>query len=187
MSQYRRLHIPGGTYFFTVATAMRGGSLLTDHVDLLRQAYRATVSELPVTCDAIVILPDHLHAVWTLPPGDSAYPERWRRIKARFTHALGRRYPRSASKQAKREAGIWQRRYWEHMIRDDEDYRRHVEYCWANPVRHGLVAAPTDWPLSSIHRDQREGAYQTGGAPRTPLASVAGRVGNDARQHGAGS
>lgn len=162
MSKYRRLYHPGGTYFFTVVAAARGQSVLTDHVDLLRAAYRVTVCELPVISDAIVILPDHLHAVWTMPPGDSDFPERWRRIKARFTHALGQRFPRSPSKHRKREAGVWQRRYWEHAIRDEADFQHHVEYCWANPVRHGLVAAPMDWALSSIHRDHGNGRVPTG-------------------------
>ena len=162
MSNYRRFRISGGTFFFTVVTAARSRSVLTDHADLLRQAYRATASELPFATDAIVILPDHMHAVWTPPQGDSDFPERWRRIKARFSHALGKRYPRSASKHAKREVGLWQRRYWEHAIRDDRDYRMHVEYCWANPVRHGLVAAAMDWELSSIHRDHRAGRVPNG-------------------------
>ena len=162
MSRYRRLHAPGGTYFFTVATADRGGTLLTDHIDLLRGAYARTVREMPVTCDAIVVLPDHLHAVWTLPAGDADFPERWRRIKARFTHALGVKGPRSASKLRKREAGVWQRRYWEHLVRDAEDYRHHVTYCWANPVRHGLVERPEDWALSSLHRDARLGRVPQG-------------------------
>jgi putative transposase len=162
MSEYRRLFVPGGTYFFTVVTGVRAQSLLTDHVDLLRAAYRVTVAELPVCSDAVVILPDHLHAVWTMPHGDSDFPERWRRIKARFSHALGQRFPRSGSKHRKRETGVWQRRYWEHAIRDEADFQHHVEYCWANPVRHGLVAAPMDWALSSIHRDHRLGLVPTG-------------------------
>lgn len=166
MSSYRLLRVPGGTYFFTVVTASRGEPLLSDHADLLRDAYRRTVLELPVVCDAIVILPDHLHAVWTLPAGDAEFPERWRRIKARFTHGLGARLARSRSKERKREAGVWQRRYWEHLVRDQEDYQRHVEYCWANPVRHRLVAAPMDWTLSSIHRDHRAGRVPDGWSAR---------------------
>jgi putative transposase len=157
MSNYRRLKVPGGTYFFTLVSARRGEGPLIENIDLLRGAYGTTVREMPVRCDAIVVLPDHLHAVWTLPEGDADFPERWRRIKARFTHALGKRYPRTVSKQVKREAGVWQRRYWEHLIRDESDYRRHVAYCWANPVRHGLAADPMEWAASSIHRDHRLG------------------------------
>lgn len=157
MSRYRRIRIPGASYFFTVAMAERGGSVLTDRIDLLRAAWRATVAERPVFCDAMVVLPDHLHAVWTLPEGDADYSERWRRIKARFSRALGEHRPRSDSKIAKRECGVWQRRFWEHAIRDERDYRAHVEYCWRNPVKHGLVSRAVDWPFSSIHRDIRAG------------------------------
>ncbi|MGR3375581.1 REP-associated tyrosine transposase [Salipiger abyssi] len=170
MPNYRRLQMPGASYFFTVALARRPSALLLEHVDDLRGAYLDTIREAPVFCDAMVILPDHLHAVWTLPPGDNAFPERWRKIKARFsrrvgagsagTGAVGRiAHPTrvSSSKRAKRERGIWQRRYWEHMIRDEADYQAHVAYCWGNPVRHGLAARPSDWPWSSIHRDIRLG------------------------------
>ena len=118
MSDCRRARVPGGSYFFTVNLALRGGSLLTDHVEDLRSACVATVLEHPLTCDAMVVLP-----------------------------ALRR----------KGEAGIWQRRFWEHCIRDEADFRAHVEYCWISPVKHGLVGRAVDWPFSSIHRDLREG------------------------------
>ena len=157
MSNYRRARVPGATYFFTVNLAERGGSLLTDHVDALRGAYLATSMEHPVICDAMVVLPDHLHAVWTLPEGDADFSLRWRKIKARFSRSVGVEVPRSASKVGKRERGIWQRRFWEHLIRDAADYRAHVEYCWGNPVKHGFVARAVDWPYSSIHRDVRAG------------------------------
>lgn len=157
MSRYRRVRVPGASHFFTVALTDRGGSVLTDHVGLLRAAWRATVAERPVFCDAMVVLPDHLHAVWTLPEGDADYSERRRRIKARFSQALGEHRPLSDSKVMKRECGVWQRRFWEHAIRDERDYRAHVEYCWGNPVKHGLVARAVDWPFSSIHRDIRAG------------------------------
>lgn len=157
MSNYRRTRIAGGTYFFTLTLADRSSRLLVAEIRRFRQVYGATITDMPVLCDAIVILPDHLHAVWTLPPGDSDYSERWRKIKHRFSRGLGLCLPRSASKRAKRECGIWQRRFWEHCIRDERDYRAHVEYCWGNPVRHGLVARAVDWPYSSIHRDIRAG------------------------------
>lgn len=157
MPNYRRAKAPGASYFFTVALADRDSALLTRRIDRLRSAYVATVRELPIHCDAMVVLPDHLHAVWTLPEGDVGFPERWRRIKARFSHSIGEDVPRSASKHGKRERGIWQRRYWEHLIRDEADYRTHVEYCWGNPVKHGLVCHAADWPFSSIHRDIRAG------------------------------
>ncbi|QDC08470.1 transposase [Oceanicola sp. D3] len=157
MSNYRRIRQRAGTYFFTVKIAAPGSRLLTEHVDILRRAYAATHADAPFRSDAIVILPDHIHAVWTLPEGDSDYSERWRRIKGRFTHWIGQKRARSLSKEIKREAGIWQRRFWEHTIRNEEDYSRHLAYCWGNPVKHGLVERATDWKLSSIHRDIRLG------------------------------
>ncbi|WP_299152300.1 transposase [uncultured Tateyamaria sp.] len=155
MSTYRRLRVPGATYFFTLALADRRNDHLVRHICALRKAYAATCAEHPFETRAIVVLPDHLHAVWALPPGDSDFPERWRKIKARFSNAVGGDFPRSPSKMAKRECGLWQRRYWEHMIRDEADYRAHVGYCWFNPVKHGVVERPTDWLHSSIHRDMR--------------------------------
>jgi putative transposase len=160
MPNYRRLRPPGATYFFTLALQDRGSDLLISHIHDLRAAYAATIRDMPVRCEAIVVLPDHLHAVWTLPLGDSAYSERWRKIKARFSRAVDRAHRPlhlPASKVSKRECGIWQRRFWEHVIRDDADYRRHVSVCWGNPVRHGLVPRPADWPHSSIHREIGKG------------------------------
>jgi putative transposase len=160
MPNYRRARVPGGTFFFTVALEQRGTSLLIDRIDTLRAAFARTMQAAPVICDAIVVLPDHLHAVWTLPPGDSDFPERWRRIKYHVSRALDaadRPATLSHSRRAKRETGIWQRRYWEHAIRSQADFQTHVAFCWSNPVRHGLVARPADWPYSSIHRDIREG------------------------------
>ncbi|KMW59114.1 Transposase [Candidatus Rhodobacter oscarellae] len=160
MSNYKRFKIAGATYYFTVALANRSSALLVDQIGTLREAYSATFAEHPLECDAMVVLPDHLHAVWTLPVGDSDYSERWRKIKSRFSRAVGRiAHPtfRSYSKVKKRERGIWQRRFWEHTIRSEADYRVHVEYCWGNPVKHGLVARAADWPYSSIHREIRAG------------------------------
>jgi putative transposase len=155
MPDYRRMRIRGASYFFTVALADRSSWLLVERIGELRAAYAATALEHPFRCDAIVILPDHLHAVWTLPEGDDDYPQRWRKLKARFTREVGVETALSKSKAAKREKGIWQRRYWEHVIRDEADFRLHVAYCWGNPVKHGLVARPTEWAFSSIHRDVR--------------------------------
>jgi len=167
MSNYRRVRIPGASYFFTVALADRGSSLLIDRIDDLRRAYAETLRAEPVVCDAMVVLPDHLHAVWTLPPRDAEFSERWRKIKHRFSRQVGRTaHPTrvSPSKLAKRERGLWQRRFWEHAIRDEADYRAHVAYCWGNPVKHGLVAQAVDWPFSSIHRDIRLGRIDPGWA-----------------------
>ena len=157
MPDYRRSHIPGATYFFTVNLAKRGTTTLTDNIDTMRFAFGKTVSEHPLHVDAIVVLPDHIHSVWTLPDGDSDFSIRWRKIKARFSHLIDENAPRSRSKIAKLERGIWQRRFWEHRIRDAHDYQMHVRYCWLNPVKHGFVERASEWPYSSIHRDIERG------------------------------
>jgi len=157
MSDYRRLHVPGGTYFFTVALAMRGDDLLLSRIGELRAAYGDALREMPVRTRAIVVLPDHLHAVWTLPEGDSDFPTRWKRIKREFTLRVGQTRPRSASKHAKGEAGLWQRRYWERCIRDEAEMDDVLRYVWANPVKHGFVRRAVDWPYSSVHHEIRAG------------------------------
>jgi len=157
MSNYRRARVSGASYFFSVNIAHRGGRMLVERIDDLRAAFSATMSERPFICDAIVVLPDHLHAVWTLPQGDADYSTRWRMIKGRFSHAVEGNVPCRASLAGKRERGIWQRRFWEHCIRDAADYRNHVEYCWGNPVKHGFVDRAVDWPFSSIHREISRG------------------------------
>jgi putative transposase len=157
MPNYIRPSATGATIFFTVATARRGTDLLCSNVVHLRQAVQRTRAELPFEIVAWVVLPDHLHAIWTLPQGDSDFSTRWKEIKARFTKAVGFTLPRSASKVAKGEAGIWQRRFWDHHIRDQADFDVHMRYCWGNPVKHGLVERAVDWPYSSIHRDFARG------------------------------
>lgn len=157
MTNYRRLRTPGASYFFTVALADRSSSLLTRKIDLLRMAFAVTMKERPFQCSAAVILPDHLHVVWTLPPGDADFSTRWRLIKSRFSRATGISKPRGESQRRKQERGVWQRRFWEHRIRGEADFRKHVMYCWGNPVKHGLVTRPAAWPHSSIHRDMRAG------------------------------
>jgi len=148
MTCYRRLYVPGGTYFFTVALADRTARLLVDEIDLLRSVYASVIKEHPVKCDAMVVLPNHIHAVWTLPDGDTDFSLRWKKIKAVFSRHCRAEGNISPSKARKGEKGIWQRRFWEHSIRDDADYRAHVEYCHFNPVKHGLAARPEDWPYS---------------------------------------
>ena len=150
--RYRRADIAGGTYFFTVNIAERGRTTLVDYVDVLRAVTREVKSRHPFHIDAMVILPDHLHALWTLPEGDCGYPMRWMLIKAGFSRRIHTGEQRNASRKSKGERGIWQRRYWEHLIRDDDDYERHVDYIHHNPVKHGHVERATDWPHSSIHR-----------------------------------
>lgn len=175
MSRYLRPRVPGASVFFTVALAHRGSDLLVREVGRLREAVAATRRERPFAIDAWVVMPDHLHCVWTLPEGDAEYSVRWGAIKARFTRSLRRVgfHPtdprsavgwnptlRSASKQAKGDAGLWQRRFWEHHIRDEADYAAHVRYCHMNPVKHGFVERPEDWPYSSIHREIALGRWQ---------------------------
>ena len=122
MSNYRRNFVEGGSFFFTVNLADRRSGLLVDRIDLVRHAFRYTKSRHPFTINAIVVLPDHLHAIWTLPPGDADYATRWRLIKTVFSRGLERLEERSESRRLKREREIWQRRYWEHTLRDEEDF-----------------------------------------------------------------
>jgi putative transposase len=149
--------VPGGTFFFTVNLADRSAALLARHIDLFRAAYRSVVHAMPFETVAICVLPDHVHAIWRLPPGDADYSRRWQQIKAGFSKALPAEVIRSQSKRNKREKGIWQRRFWEHQIRDDEDLRRHVDYIHFNPARHGWVRQVAEWPHSSFHRYVRDG------------------------------
>ena len=160
MPNYIRPNVSGATVFFTVALADRGSDLLVRKVDALRDSVTSVRAERPFWIEAWVVLPDHLHAVWTLPDGDRDFSVRWKDIKTRFTKSVGLVGPRSASKVAKGEAGLWQRRFWDHHIRDEADYVAHVRYCWGNPVKHGLVEKAVDWPYSSIHRDIRLGRVE---------------------------
>lgn len=156
MVGYRRNRIPGGTYFFTVTLADRRSQTLVEHIGLLRESFRRVRRERPFRIDAVVVLPDHLHTIWTLPEDDGDYPGRWRAIKIRFTHAARERDVPLTS-NAKGEYDLWQRRYWEHTIRDEDDLQRHVDYIHYNPVKHGLVKRVADWPFSSFHRYVRLG------------------------------
>jgi len=150
--QYRRTDVKGGTYFFTVNLAERRHHLLVEHIDVLRHAVQQVKQQHPFHIDAFVVLPDHLHAIWTLPQGDADFATRWMLIKAGFSRRIARGERRNQSRISKRERGIWQRRFWEHLIRDDKDYARHVDYIHYNPVKHGYVNRAVDWPFSSIHR-----------------------------------
>lgn len=150
--RYRRANVKGGTYFFTVNLAERDLRLLVDRVDALRTAVAQVKRRHPFYIDAFVVLPDHLHAIWTLPVGDADFAMRWMLIKAGFSRRLVKGERRNASRAGKGERGIWQRRYWEHLIRDDGDYERHVDYVHFNPVKHGYVGCAADWAYSSVHR-----------------------------------
>jgi putative transposase len=155
MPNYRRVFVPGGCYFFTVNLLDRHSHLLVEHIDHLRAAVRDTRRNYPFEIDAMVILPDHIHTIWTLPDGDANFPARWHSIKSRFSKSIPKGERLDAVQKANGERGIWQRRYWEHAIRDERDLNNHIDYCWFNPVKHGLVAKVEDWPFSSFHRDRR--------------------------------
>jgi putative transposase len=151
MVSYRRNFIPGGTFFFTVTVADRRSSVLVDHIGLLRRAFRTTRRERPFAIDAVVVIPDHLHIVMTLPPADADFPGRWRRIKSLFTrHVVADGV--ACERNPRGEYSLWQRRFWEHTIRDEADLVRHLDYIHYNPVKHGLVPRAGDWPHSSFHR-----------------------------------
>jgi putative transposase len=155
MVRYRRNIVPGGTFFFTVTLRDRRSSHLTNHISNLRNAFRVARRERPFAIDAIVILPEHLHAIWTLPDGDADFSGRWRRIKGHFSRNVAATEP-SLKRKADGEYRLWQSRFWEHIIRNDNDFARHVDYIHFNPVRHGLVSRVADWAYSSFHAYVRE-------------------------------
>jgi len=159
MREYRRLRVRGGCYFFTEALANRHSSLLVDHIALLRASVARVRLLLPFEIDAWVVLPEHLHAIWTLPEGDDEYQRRWTAIKTLFSRGISKGEPISRSRQIRGERGIWQRRYWEHVIRDEQDYAAHVDYVHFNPVKHGLVGHVADWPYSTCNRSVARGLY----------------------------
>ena len=161
MSNYRRVHIEGGCYFFTVALANRKLHLLIDNIEYLRQAFREVMKAHPFKIDAAVILPEHLHCVLTLPVNDDDYSMRWRQIKSAFSGQLPSTEQRSLSRIKKGERGIWQRRFWEHVIRDEQDYQQHIDYIHYNPVKHGYVKQTIDWKYSSFHRAVNWGIYSS--------------------------
>jgi putative transposase len=156
MVRYRRNRLSGATYFFTVALENRKSTLLTTHINDLRSAFRISDSKKPFTVDAAVILPEHCHVLMTLPENDSDYPGRWRSIKSCFTKSLVKRGV-PIKKNHRGEYNLWQRRYWEHTIRDALDWENHLSYIHFNPVKHGLVKRVRDWPHSSFHRFVDEG------------------------------
>jgi putative transposase len=160
--QYRRAFVPGASYFFTLVAQERQPLFVSgEAVDVLRQAFRAVRSTRPFELVAMVVLPDHLHCIWTLPPGDADFATRWRLIKTGFTRHCDpalRPVP-DPRRQAKHAQALWQHRYWEHMLRDETDFIRHVEYIHFNPVKHGLVTSASDWPYSSFHRYVAAGTY----------------------------
>lgn len=174
MPDYRRNFLPGGSYFFTVNLLERRRRLLTDNIDLLRGSVRRVRRLYPFRIEAWVVLPDHLHCVWTLPPGDGDFAVRWRLIKLLFSKGLPREERLSAVRQRRNERGIWQRRYWEHTLRDEKDFQAHVDYVHINPVKHGLVKRVADWPYSTFHRYVKTGVLSVnwaGGDEKAVAAS----------------
>lgn len=154
---YRRTRQEGGTYFFTVNLADRSSTVLVDRIDDLRRAVRIVKQRHPFDIVAWVVLPDHLHAVWTLPCGDGDCATRWMLIKAGFSRAVPKAKRVRTTRLRKGERGIWQRRFWEHLVTDEDDLRGHIDYVHINPVKHGYTVRASDWPYSSIHRYIRRG------------------------------
>ncbi|MXS20883.1 REP-associated tyrosine transposase [Pseudomonas oryzihabitans] len=157
MLDYRRSRAAGGIFFFTLNLNDHSATLLVDHIGSLRQAVREVKVRHPFDILAMVVLPDHLHALWRLPDDDGDYPLRWSLIKAGFSRQLPPLETVNLSRRLKRERGIWQRRYWEHRIRDEQDLQRHFDYIHFNPVKHGHARRAVEWPYSSIHRYVRAG------------------------------
>lgn len=168
--EYRRNYRPGGIYFFTVVTANRK-PLLIDNIERLRASFRHAKTKYPFEIEAAVILPDHLHMIWQLPENDSDFSTRWMVIKRFFSSAI-KTQTISSSKARKREKGIWQRRFWEHLIRDEDDFRKHMDYIHFNPVKHGLVEKPEEWPYSSYQKALACGWYEK--SPIVPIPSIQG-------------
>jgi len=216
MAEYRRFYQSGGSYFFTVVTYNRMPILTTsENLSRLHQSFKHVMNQHSFTIEAMVILPDHLHCIWQLPPGDSDFSTRWRLIKRYFSitkdkpvnpvrmsstfqldDSHGALNPVFALKgilssspiQAPIEAGlrtrqavgfsngvtergeknIWQRRFWEHFLRDEEDWRRHIDYIHYNPVKHGYVQNPADWPHGSFQKALQEGLYPIGWGMKEP-------------------
>ena len=162
--RYRRVNVAGATYFFTLVTERRRPIFREPQAVATFEAAVAKIrSRHPFEIEACVILPDHLHALWTLPEEDANFSTRWRLIKEAFTRAWLRAHAapdRSSSRRSKGEQGIWQRRFWEHVIRDEHDFIAHLDYIHLNPVHHGLAAAPRDWPHSTFRTWVERGAYR---------------------------
>jgi len=161
--QYRRSKVKGATFFFTVVTYGRERILCgKENVLLVKEAFKHVSSKYPFIIDAFVLLPDHIHCIWTLPEGDNDYSKRWRLIKCYFTKRCqySHTQAQTPSRLEKGEQAIWQRRFWEHTIINEADFLNHVDYIHYNPVKHALVTSPKDWPYSSFHRYVREGVYE---------------------------
>jgi len=161
---YRRSKAKGGTFFFTVVTHRREGILCAkNNARLVIEAFDCVKIKYPFALDAFVILPDHIHCIWTLPENDNDFSTRWRLIKGYFSKRFDDKdkYSKSPSRISKGEQAIWQRRFWEHTIKDDDDFKKHVEYIHYNPVKHGLAASADDWIFTSFHEYVSRGIYSS--------------------------
>jgi putative transposase len=158
MPNYRRILVPGATYFFTVTLQDRNSNLLTRQIACLRQAVQEIRRKYPFEINAWVILPEHMHTVWTLPATDADYSGRWREIKKAFNRALPQTEKAKMPRGKSGAPQVWQPRFWEHTIRNDADFAAHINYTHINPVKHGLAKSPTDWPYSTIHRASNNAA-----------------------------
>jgi putative transposase len=152
MMRYRRAKTPGGTYFFTVNLADRTRALLVDHIDLLRTSVAKVKDAHPFVIIAWVVLPEHMHAIWKLPDNDCDFSMRWSLIKSGFSRQINKTELIGMSRMSKGERGIWQRRFWEHEIRDEQDLLAHINYIHNNPVKHGYAKSAADWPYTSFNR-----------------------------------
>lgn len=164
MPRYLRVTNPGGTFFFTVVTFGRRSILGDkDSIRTLMKIMTQVQGTFPFTLEAPVVLPNHMHALWTLPDGDGNFGQRWGLIKALFSKEVKGKFPLNGgikpSRLKRRETSIWQRRFWEHAIRDEQDFQRHLDYIHYNPVKHGLVRRVSDWPYSSFYRYVKQGIY----------------------------
>jgi putative transposase len=159
MPNYRRYYVPGGTFFFTVNLADRRSRALTTHIDALRAAFRETKTVRPFEILAIVVMPNHLHCIWTLPESDTDNARRWSQIKSAFSRRIAIEEVASPSRSRRRERGIWQRRFRERCILDEDDLHAHIDYIHHNPVKHGFVACAYDWPHSSFRQWVAAGTY----------------------------
>ena len=159
MRTYIRNRTDGASYFFTLNLLNRQSDLLTRHIEELRFAYRKTQHHMPFTLNAMVVLPDHLHLLLTLPDGDHDYAKRIKCLKGQFSRQIPKTEFVNESRANKGERGIWQRRYWEHRIRDELDYQRHMDYIHYNPVKHGHALRASDWLYSTFHQYALQGIY----------------------------
>jgi len=164
MSRYRRNYEKGGIYFFTLVTYMRQKIFFKPSIEMLRTSFNKIALEAPFRIEAIVVLPDHVHCIWQLPEGDNNFSIRWKKIKGEFSKCYQEKFgkqklPISASMENKGEVGIWQRRFWEHTIRDENDFCIHCDYIHYNPVKHGYAQTPNHWPYSSFQRFVHAGVY----------------------------